>query len=232
MSQAPLQLFYFATPNGHKITIALEELGLDYEINLVDITDGEQRESDFRSISPNCKIPVLIDSEGPDGCSISLFESNVILTYLARKMGDLYPFSARAQLEVDQWLCFQAAHIGPTLARIQQLKLSGAEETDQALNDYIVEAHRLYQVLDTRLSERHYLCDDYSIADIATYSWIRLHEQQHQNILDTPYLHRWCERIASRAAVQRGLAAAVHSSIDADALNQTSTSWQTLFGSY
>ncbi len=204
---APLELYYWATPNGWKVSIMLEELALPYRVTPVNISAGEQFEPAFLAISPNNKIPVLRDPEGPDGETITLFESGAILWYLAEKTGRLLPTAPRERYSVLQWLMFQVGNLGPLLGQAHHFRLYAPEPIPYAVERYTGEAGRLYRVLDRRLEQATYLAgDSYTIADIATLPWIARHERQGQRLADFPSLRRWYQTLRARPAVERGLA--------------------------
>ena len=201
-----IEVYYWPTPNGHKVTIMLEELGLGYCTTPVDITKGDQFKPGFLAISPNNKIPALVDSDGPDGAPIALFESGAILIYLADKTGRLMPREPRARYGVLQWLMFQMASVGPMLGQNHHFRRYAPEKIDYAIDRYTNEGRRIYGVIDRRLKDNAYLAGDYSIADIATFPWLRGHKRQGQDIEAFPHLKRWFDAIAARPAVERGLA--------------------------
>jgi GSH-dependent disulfide-bond oxidoreductase len=200
----PIDLYYWPTPNGWKITIFLEEVGLPYSIVPVDITSGDQYEEKFLKTSPNNKMPAIVDPEGPDGEPISLFESGAILLYLADKTGKFMPGSERDRYIVLQWLMFQMGHVGPMLGQAHHFRGYAPEEVPYAIERYTNEAARLYGVMDRRLSETEYFAgDEYTIADMAIFPWLISHERQGQNLDDFPNVKRWFETIESRPAVAR-----------------------------
>jgi len=204
-----IELYYWTTPNGHKITIALEELGLPYRIHPVNITKGEQFEPPFLRISPNNRIPAIVDHAPADGQGpLSIFESGAILTYLAEKTGRLMPPDARGRFEVLQWLFWQVGGLGPMAGQNHHFVQYAPEKIPYAIDRYVKETARLYRVLDTRLADRPYLAGDYSIADIASYTWVAPHEKQQMNLDDYPHLKRWFATIAQRPAVERAYAVA------------------------
>ncbi len=201
-----IDLYYWPTPNGWKISIALEELGLAYRMIPVDIGRGAQFEPGFLAISPNNRIPAIVDHDPEDGGDpISVFESGAILLYLAEKTGRLIPRDPRGRKQVIEWLMWQMGGLGPMLGQAHHFRAYAPERIEYAIDRYTKEANRLYGVLDKRLEGREYIAGDYSIADIACWPWIVPHERQGQKLEDTPHLHRWFERIKSRPAVQRGL---------------------------
>lgn len=202
----PIELYTWPTPNGHKIHIALEELGLPYTVHAVDIGKGDQFHPAFLKISPNNKIPAMIDPEGPDGQPITLMESGAMLIYLAEKTGKLMPQDPLGRSEVLSWLMFQMAGVGPILGQVHHFRHYAPEPLPYAIKRYTDETTRLYRVLDQRLSESAYLGGaEYSIADIATFPWIRSWEKQGQDLPAHPHLKRWFEAMAARPAVERGL---------------------------
>jgi GST-like protein len=200
-----IELYSWPTPNGHKIHITLEEIGLPYRAHAVDIGRGEQFDPAFLAISPNNKIPAMVDSEGPDGKPISIFESGAMLLYLAEKTGKLLPKDARGRYEVMQWLMFQMGSIGPMLGQAHHFRAYAPEKLPYAIDRYTKEAGRLYGVMDRRLADRAYLAGDYSIADIAVFPWLRSWERQGVNLADYPNVKRWFDAIAARPAVERGV---------------------------
>ena len=201
-----IDLYYWPTPNGWKITIFLEEVELPYNVIPVDITAGDQFEPEFLKISPNNKMPAIIDPEGPDGAPISVFESGAILIYLSEKTDKFLPGSPRERYEVLQWLMFQMGHVGPMLGQAHHFRQYAPEEVPYAIDRYTNEATRLYEIMDQRLSETDYFAGgEYSIADMAIYPWLVSHERQGQRLEDFPNLARWYENIATRPAVERAL---------------------------
>ncbi|WP_429591373.1 glutathione binding-like protein [Variovorax sp. PvP013] len=207
MSPAPIQVHTWPTPNGHKVHVMLEECGLPYEAHAVDIGKGEQFAPDFLAISPNNKIPAIIDPEGPDGRPISLFESGAILVYLAGKTGRFLPTGDRERYEVLQWLMFQMGGVGPMLGQAHHFRLYAPEKLPYAVERYTNEARRLYGVIDRQLSKHAFIAGaDYSIADIAIFPWLRSWENQGVVIDEYPHLKVWFDAIAARPAVQRGVA--------------------------
>ncbi|WP_119459515.1 glutathione binding-like protein [Rhodospirillaceae bacterium SYSU D60014] len=200
-----IELYSWPTPNGHKVHIMLEEVGLPYTIHAIDIAAGDQFDPEFLKISPNNKMPAIVDSDGPGGRPYSLFESGAILMYLAEKTGKLLPEETRARYDVIQWLMFQMGGVGPMLGQAHHFRQYAPEKIDYAIQRYTKEAGRLYGVIDRRLKDHDYLAGDYSIADIASFPWLRSHKNQGQNLEDYPNLKRWFDAIAARPAVQRGL---------------------------
>ena len=196
-----IDLYSWPTPNGHKVHIMLEECALPYRVHPIDIGAGDQFSPEFLAISSNNKIPAMVDSDGPDGRPISLFESGAILLYLASKAGMLLPEAVRDRYVALQWLMFQVGHIGPMLGQAHHFRLYAPEKLQYAIDRYTNEARRIYNVIDKRLGEVAYLAGEYSIADIAVYPWLVPHNMQGQNLDDTPNLKRWFEEIRSRPAV-------------------------------
>jgi GSH-dependent disulfide-bond oxidoreductase len=202
----PIELYFWPTPNGKKVTIFLEEAELPYDLAPVDITAGEQFDEEFLRISPNNKMPAIVDSEGPDGRPISVFESGAILLYLAEKIGRFMPSAPRQRYEALQWLMFQVSSVGPMLGQTHHFRGYAPEEIPYAVDRYTNEAARLYGVMDGRLSEVGYFVDDdYSIVDMAIYPWVASHERQGQRIEDYPNLRRWYEAMRKRPAVRRAM---------------------------
>ncbi len=203
----PIDVYTWTTPNGWKIPIMLEECELPYSILPVNIGKNEQFAPEFLRISPNNKIPAIVDHDGPGGQSISVFESGAILQYLGRKTGRLYPADERARVAVDEWLFWQVAGFGPMLGQTHHFTIYASEKVPYAIERFTAEAKRLYGVLERRLEGRDYLAGDFSIADIATLTWAKLHFKQGVEIATLPNVARWLERVLARPAVQRGLAA-------------------------
>lgn len=199
-----IELYYWTTPNGHKIAIFLEEAGLEYEIRSVNISKGEQFSPDFLAISPNNRIPAIIDREPADGGGpLPVFESGAILEYLADKSGQFLPSQTRPRMEVLQWLYWQVGGLGPMLGQNHHFSQYAPEKIPYAVGRYRTETERLYGVLDDHLQDREFIGPGYSIADMACYPWIVLHERQGQDLNDFPDLKRWFSAIANRPAVQR-----------------------------
>ena len=197
-----IDLYTWATPNGRKVSIMLEELGLDYNVIPIDITKGEQHDLDFVSFSPNNKIPAIIDHE----TGLKMMESGAILMYLAKKTGLFMSQTDRQYWEEMQWLMFQMGHVGPMLGQTHHFVKFNPGKSPYAEERYKNENIRLYKVLNKRLKEREFICEDYSIVDIATWPWISRYEFQQMDLNDYPSLKAWYMRIASRPAVQRGYA--------------------------
>ena len=206
MGLVSIELYTWSTPNGRKISIMLEELGLAYSVRPINIGQGEQHAPDFLKISPNNKIPAIVDPEGPDGAPIALFESGAILMYLADKTGKLMPQAPRARYEALQWLMWQMGNYGPMLGQAHHFRRFAKEKIPYAIDRYTNETRRLYGVLDKRLKEVDYLAGDYSIADIATFPWAARHEWHGIALEDFANVKRWYDAIAGRPAVAKGMA--------------------------
>ena len=207
MNQAPIDVYTWPTPNGHKVHIMLEECRLPYVAHAVDIGKGEQFEADFLKISPNNKIPAITDPNGPGGKPISLFESGAILVYLAGKTGKFMPSTDRAKFDVLQWLMFQMGGVGPMLGQAHHFRLYAPEKLPYAIERYTNEAKRIYGVIDKQLSKNRFIAGrTYSIADIAIFPWLRSWENQGVTLTDYPHLKAWFDAIAARPAVKRGVA--------------------------
>jgi GST-like protein len=200
-----IELYSWPTPNGHKVHIMLEECGLPYKVRAVDIGAGDQFKPEFLAISPNNKIPAIVDSEGPDGKPISLFESGAILVYLAGKTGRFLPAEVRGKYVALQWLMFQMGGVGPMLGQAHHFRIYAPEKVEYAINRYTNEAKRLYGVMDKRLGEVPYFAGDYGIADMAIYPWTRSHANHGIDLAEYPNVKRWYEAIGVRPAVQRGM---------------------------
>jgi GST-like protein len=202
-----IDLYYWPTPNGHKVTIFLEETGLEYRIVPINIRKGEQFAPEFLKISPNNRMPAIVDTDGPGGKPFSLFESGAILLYLAEKTGKLMPSEIRARYRVIEWLMFQMANVGPMLGQAGHFRNAAPEKIPYAIERYTNESRRLFNVMDRRLAQVPYVAGDYSIADIASYPWIVAALKAQPEQLDTrPNLKRWIDALAARPAVQKGMA--------------------------
>ena len=200
-----IDFYTWGTPNGRKVSIMLEELELPYKTIPVNIAKDEQFAPEFLEISPNNKIPAIVDPDGPDGQPISVFETGAILIYLANKTGQLMPTGARQQVDVMQWLMFQMGGVGPMMGQAHHFRRFAPEKIGYAIDRYTNETTRLYGVIDRRLADNDWLAADaYTIADIATFPWIARHEWQGMELADFPNLHKWYDRIWNRPAVQRG----------------------------
>lgn len=211
----PIQLYYWPTPNGHKISIMLEELGVPYEVHPVNIGKGEQFAPAFLKISPNNRMPAIVDPDGPGGRPISIFESGAILQYLGRKYGRFYPADARARVQVEEWLFWQVGGLGPMAGQANHFNTYAPEKISYAQKRYTDEVHRLLGVMDRRLATRKYLAGSYSIADMACWSWV-LSASAHVPLKEFAHLAAWADRVGRRGAVQRGkaLAAQLRKPID------------------
>lgn len=199
-----IDLYYCGTPNGHKLTMCLEELGLPYRIIAVDIRKGEQFKPEYLAISPNNKIPALVDHDPADeGPPLAMFESGAMLWYLAKRTGMLLPDDERSRMEVMQWLFWQVGGLGPMAGQAGHFRAHAPEPVPYAIDRYTRETARLYGVLDRRLEQREFVVDRFSIADIACYPWIVPHEGHGQDLNTFPHLKRWFESMASRPATVR-----------------------------
>ena len=224
-----IELFYWPTPNGHKIVIALEELGLDYRINFVDIGNDEQFDPEFLKISPNNKMPAIIDHNGPDGQPISVFESGAILLYLAEKAGRLLSSDLRLRIETLEWLNWQIAGFGPMLGQAHHFNFYAREKLDYAITRYSNEANRLYGVLDRRLNGRDFIVgESLSIDDIATLPWTRTYERQHEDIDHYPNVKDWILRLNQRPSVIQAYKTGAERRQDLRDLSEAD--WTKLFG--
>lgn len=202
---APIELYYWPTPNGWKITIMLEELGVPYEIKLVNIGKGEQFQPDFLKISPNNRMPAIIDPDGPGGAPISVFESGAILQYLGRKYGKFYPAEERARVAVEEWLYWQMGGLGPMSGQANHFRIYAPEKVQYGIDRYTNEVNRLYGVMNKRLADHEFLAGEYSIADMACIGWVTGYKNIGQDLDDFPHLKRWFETLKARPAVAKGL---------------------------
>lgn len=225
-----LDLYFWPTPNCYKVAILLEELGEAYEVHPVHIGKGEQLTADFLALNPNNKVPVIVDHDGPGGAPLTLFESGAILLYVADKAGGAFlGRDPRERAIVNQWLMFQMGGIGPMLGQTHHFRRYAKDEVRYAIDRYTDEAARLYRVLDHRLGEADYLAGNYSVADMATYPWIRPHKWQGQSLDDYPNLQRWYSAVRARPAVTRAVG------VMRDRLNRNrevpkGEAWEKLFG--
>ncbi|MFW2341720.1 glutathione S-transferase N-terminal domain-containing protein [Brevundimonas sp.] len=207
----PIELWYWPTPNGWKVSIALEEMGLPYEVKAVNIGRGKQFEPGFQALSPNGRMPAIVDPDGPDGQPLSIFESGAILQYLGLKSGQFYPQDVRTRTGIDQWLFWQMGGLGPMAGQTHHFRqyapamIKDQRQIAYGVRRYTDETHRLYGVLDRRLADRDYVAGDYSIADMAIWPWI-LPAPQGQNLDEFPHLKAWMERVGERPAVKAGRA--------------------------
>src|SRR3984893_3474725 len=206
MRKMTIELHTWNTPNGRKISVALEEMGLPYKVFPINITKGEQMAPEFLEISPNNKIPAIVDPDGPDGKPISVFESGAILMYLAEKTGQFSPSDVRGRYSVLEWLMFQMGGVGPMLGQAHHFRHYAKERHLYSIDRYTQESARLYKVINRRLETMAFLAgDNYSIDDIATFPWIRRHERHGQKLEDYPHVQGWFDAISGRPAVIRGL---------------------------
>ena len=202
-----IQLFAFDTPNGRKISVALEEMGLPYTVQVVDITAGEQMQAAFLNISPNNKIPAIIDSDGPDGQPISVFESGAILIYLAEKTGQFLPRDGRGRTAVMEWLMFQMSSFGPMPGQVHHfIALANEEDRRYGLARFMAETRRLYGVMDRRLADHEFIAGPLSIADFALLGWVWRHPRHQVDLNEFPQVQRWYQALMARPAVMRGFA--------------------------
>ena len=201
-----ISLHAWPTPNAHKISIMLEECGLAYDVVKIDITAGDQFAPDFLKISPNNRMPAIVDSDGPDGTTVSVFESGAILIYLAEKTGKFLPASGPARIAVLEWLMFQMSNLGPICGQAGHFRDAAPERVPYAINRFTDETGRLYGVMDRRLAEVPYLAGDYSIADVATWPWVMRAEWYDTDWSQFPNTKRWFDTIGERDAVKRGTA--------------------------
>ena len=202
-----IELYTWSTPNGRKVSIMLEEIGLPYTVHPVNIRKDEQFAPDYLAFSPNGKIPAIVDTDGPEGKRFTAFESGAILIYLAEKTGKLLPKATAPRSEVIQWLMFQMASVGPMFGQNHHFRRAAPEKVPYALNRYAKETERLYGVMDTRLKSQPYLAaGQYSIADIATYPWVSRHDWQEINLETFPHVKRWFDELSKRPAVVKGMA--------------------------
>jgi GST-like protein len=226
-----IDLYFWVTPNGYKVSILLEELGWKYNVIPVNISKGEQFKPDFLKISPNNRIPAMVDPEGPGGQPIAIFESGAMLMYIAEKAGwKFMPQDMRRRYEVVEWLMFQMASVGPMLGQAHHFRRYAPEKLPYAIDRYTNEAKRIYGVIDKRLGEVPYLAGEYSIADMATYPWLRAHNWQGQKLEDFPNLKKWYDAIEARAPVQRGCAILQEVLEKQQGTTPDPKSWDILFG--
>lgn len=216
-----IDLYYWPTPNGHKVTILLEELCLPYEVKSVNILKGEQFEPEFLAISPNNRQPAIVDHDGPDGRRVALFESGAILLYLAEKAGRLWPEDPVERHTMIQWLMFQMANVGPMFGQCGHFKGYAPEPVPYAIERYTNETLRLYGVMDKRLAEVTYLAGKYSLADIATWPWVRVRWLHEIDLDRFPNVKRWYETIEARPAVQRGVAVLAEAEVIGNPTDET-----------
>jgi GST-like protein len=223
-----IELYYWPTPNGHKISIALEEMGLDYTIKSVNIGKGDQFKPEFLAFSPNNRMPAIIDFDTPDGKPQTVFESGAILLYLAEKTGQFLSSAPRQRITTMEWLMWQMGGFGPMLGQAHHFNFYAPEKLPYAMERYSTEANRLYGVLDRRLADRDFVADDYSIADMAIFPWTRTYERQNVDIDAYPNVARWRRTLIERPAVQKGMLAGAE--MREDLANLKSSEWEKLFG--
>lgn len=224
-----IDLYFWPTPNCYKVSILLEELGLPYTVAPVHIGRGEQFAPEFEAISPNAKVPAIVDHQGPGGKPIALFESGAIMIYLADKGDAFLPRATRPRMAVLQWLMFQIGGVGPMLGQAHHFRRYAKETIPYAVERYTSEAARLYRVMDKRLGNEEFLAGDYSIADMAVYPWLRPYRWQGQELSDFANLQRWYSAVRERPAIQRGLAV-MKDRLDRNRDKPTGKSWDVLFG--
>jgi GST-like protein len=200
-----IDLYTWTTPNGRKVSIMLEELALPYRVHPINIGQGEQFKPEYLRINPNGKIPSIFDPDGPDGEPITMMESGAILIYLAGKTGKLLPAAVRDRYVALQWLMFQMGGVGPIFGQVHHFLRAAKEQVPYAIERYTKETRRLYGVLNDRLTDREFLADGYSVADIATYPWVARFEWHKTDLNDFPHVKRWFDAISARPAVQRGM---------------------------
>ena len=205
MAQKPIELHYWPTPNGHKITIMLEECGLPYDVKPLNIAAGEQFKPEFLAISPNNRMPAIVDPDGPGKKPISVFESGAILQYLGRKTGKFYPAEERACVEVEQWLFWQMGGLGPMAGQAHHFRNYAPEKIPYGIDRYTKECNRLYGVMNKRLAGREFLAGAYSIADMACFPWVRPYKNQGQDLAEFPNLKAWFERMEARPAIAKAI---------------------------
>ena len=212
---APIELYYWPTPNGHKVTIALEEMGLPYTLVPVNIGAGDQFKPEFLAFSPNNRMPAIVDPDGPGGARATVFESGAILQYLGRKSGQFYPADEHKRIDVEQWLMWQMGGLGPMAGQAghfrsyARMMLPDTRMTAYGANRYSNEVHRLHGVLDTQLTDRDFVAGDYSIADMAIWPWCQMPQARGIDLAEFPNVKAWNDRIAGRPAVKRALEAGV-----------------------
>ena len=215
-ARKPIDLYYWPTPNGWKITIMLEECGLRYNMIPVNIAKGDQFEPSFLAISPNNRIPAIVDHHGPGDRPISIFESGAILQYLGRKTGKFYPQEERARVAVEQWLFWQMANLGPKAGEASHFRSYAPEKLDYAVARFANEMNRLYGVMNARLKDREFLAGRYSIADIACIGWASRAERHGHELTRFPHILRWRDAVLARPAVKRGLGVKVEAAFHVD----------------
>lgn len=215
IQKEPIDLYYWSTPNGRKISVMLEELAVPYTVRFIELAKREQWDPAFEAVSPNHQIPAIVDPEGPGGKPISVFESGAILLYLARKFGRFYPEAdERRRVAVEEWLMWQMGSFGPFLGQAHHFNLSAPEAMPYPMERYARMARRLYATLEARLAGRDFVAGDYSIADIAIYCWAARHRRHRVDLAAYPNVKRWFDAISARPAVQRGMAVIKPGNVD------------------
>jgi GST-like protein len=226
--QRSIEIFFWPTPNGHKVTIMAEECGLPYTIRPVNIGRGEQFKPAFLKISPNNRMPAIVDPDGPGGRPISVFESGAILQYLGRKTGKFYPADERKRVEVEEWLYWQMGNLGPMAGQANHFRRYAPEKIEYAINRYTNECRRLYGILNKRLATRKFICGEVSIADFACIGWARGWERQGQDPPEFPHVKRWIAAMEARPAVKRALAIRIPDADKID-ISKDEDAWKLLF---
>ena len=225
----PIELYYWPTPNGWKVSIMLEECRLPYEVRYVDITEGDQFKRDFLKVAPNNRMPAIVDPNGPGNKPISVFESGAILQYLGNVTGKFYPKRTRDRVEVEQWLYWQMGGLGPMAGQAHHFTQYAPRKIPYAIDRYTNEVNRLYGVMNKRLRDRDFLAGAYSIADMACVGWIRPYKRQGQDLDDFKHLKKWFERLMDRPAVQRGMALGEEVRKTPTELKKGGRAWKLLF---
>jgi GST-like protein len=225
-----IDFYYWPTPNGWKVAIHLEELGIEYKMIPVNIGKGDQFKADFLKIAPNNRMPAIVDPDGPGGKPISVFESGAILQYLGRKTGKFYPTDERQRVAVDEWAFWQMAGLGPMAGQANHFRNYAPEKVPYGVNRYTDEVNRLYGVLNKQLEGKDYICGAYSIADMLSFPWVRRHEVQGQDLAEFPNIAKWVERMNARPAVARGVAAGAELRSATYSLGQDKEAQKVLFG--
>jgi GST-like protein len=230
MTQAPIDLYYWPTPNGWKISIMLEECGLPYNVKYVDILKGDQFEPAFLEIAPNNRMPAIVDPDGPDGRPVSVFESGAILQYLGDKTGRFYSDDPRKRIATNEWLFWQMGGLGPMAGQCHHFTQYATEKIPYAIERYERECGRLYGVMNRRLADNEYLAGDYSIADMACFGWIRPYKRQGQVIEEFANLHRWFKAVGERPAVIKAIAVGAERRKKPEDLKDNKKAHDLLFG--
>jgi GST-like protein len=228
-----IELYYYTSPNARKVLMMLEEIGLPYEVRWTDISAGDQHAQSYSAINPNRKIPALVDSDGPAGQRLTVFESGAILLYLAEKTGRLLPTEPQRRWNVIQWLFWQTSSQGPLLGQAAHFVSHAASRgiaADYSVERYRREAHRLYGVLESQLAGRDYIDGDFSIADVAVFPWVRVAKGQGVNLAEFPNVHRWCDAIAERPSARKKLDRDAATNQAAKTNYYTDATWTMLFG--